>query len=346
MQVLPNVHDIGIEDGWFRSKTDGRYLLFRGVCFGPSAKLPPNLPFRSFEDWTKFETYVDLLLACGFTTLRLPFFWSAFEPVCNPSAPEYNEQYLRDFFEYIRRFSDKGFLILIDMHQDLLGDAFGGNGMPDWVRSEGSEHRSFLKDTPLWGANYEFNRHLRRTFTDFWRNDLTNHSHFPALEQFKVRDRFLDTLERVAAEAAHCERVLGIEIFNEPHPARLGNRVFEETILAEFYAGAIRRIRKHSADLFAFLSPQSDWNVNLRRNRAYHSFLKIPSGKIASYSHTIITIRCSPRWEDIFSMIQNEKNTAVRNPSAPVGRASIGWRRSSPNSARARIGRSPSFDRR
>ncbi|HET6400366.1 MAG TPA: cellulase family glycosylhydrolase [Candidatus Kapabacteria bacterium] len=288
LHILPNTRDIIIQDGWFRFRTDGRliprglgtgdqYLLLRGVCFGPSAKLPPNLPFRSLEDWTKYETYVDLLLACGFTTLRVPFFWSAFEPACNPVQPEYNEQYLQDFFHYVRLFSSKGFLVLIDLHQDLLGNAFGGNGMPDWVRSEDSQRFSFLKNTPLWGANYEFNRDLRKTFTDFWHNDLTNQSLTPPLVHFPVRDRFLDMVERVAAEAARHERVLGIEIFNEPHPARISDRVFEEEILPEFYAEAIRRIRRHSPDIFAFVSPQSDWNVNLHANKSYDSFLRIAS---------------------------------------------------------------------
>ncbi len=280
MQLLPNVRDIVIKDGWFRSRTDGRFLLLRGVCFGPSAKLPPNLPFRAMGDWSKYETYIDLLLACGFTTLRIPFFWSAFEPKCNPITPEYNEAYLHDFFHYVRLFSAKGFLVLIDLHQDLLGNAFGGNGMPDWVRSEASStmrsgQHSFLKNTPLWGANYEFNRELRKTFTDFWHNDLTNQSNDPPLEHFPVRDRFLDMVERVAVEAARCERVLGIEIFNEPHPARINDRVFEEEILPEFYAEAIRRIRRYSADLFAFVSPQSDWNVNLRTDKIYDSFLRM-----------------------------------------------------------------------
>ncbi len=82
-------------------------------------------------------------------------------------------------------------------------------------------------------------------------------------------------MERVAQAASSCDRVLGIEIFNEPHPARHDNRVFESKILPEFYADAIRRIRKHSQSLFAFIAPQSDWNVNLRSNRAYDSFLPI-----------------------------------------------------------------------
>ncbi len=247
--------------------------MMRGVSFGPSAKLPPHLPFRAEEDWAKYETYLDLLLACGFTTLRLPFFWSAFEPHCNPNEPEYDEEYLRKFFGYVQRFADKGFLLIIDLHQDLLGRAFGGNGMPDWVRSEGTRTFSFLTDTPLWGANYQFNRHLRKTFTDFWKNDLTNRSVDPPLEHFPVRDRFLDTLERVAEAASRCDRVLGIEIFNEPHPAQLDYREFESKVLPEFYADAIRRIRKHSESLFAFIAPQSDWNVNLRSNRAYDTHL-------------------------------------------------------------------------
>ncbi len=290
LQFLPpRTSEIFSDRSWFRH-ADGRWLLLRGLSFGPSAKLPPHLPFRAKEDWPKYEAYVDLLLACGFTTLRLPFFWSAFEPHCNPARPEYDDEYLQDFFHYVRLFATKGFLIVIDLHQDLLGKAFGGNGMPEWVRSEGTRNFSFLMDTPLWGANYQFNRHLRKTFTDFWRNDLTNTddrssgSVEPVLEHFPVRDRFLDMLERVAEAASECDRVLGIEIFNEPHPARLGSRAFEEEILPAFYAEAIRRIRKHSESLFAFVSPQSDWNVNLRGDRDYDSFLPASSAMQAASS--------------------------------------------------------------
>ena len=176
MQFPPSVKEIAGDksfgdNSWLRSARDGRYLLLRGVCFGPSAKLPPYLPFRIPEDWKKYETYVDLLLTCGFTTLRIPFLWSAFEPTCDPIEPQYNEDYLTQFFHYITLFTEKGFLILIDLHQDLVGKAFGGGGMPDWVKSEGTKNLSFMRGTPLWGLNYVFNPHLRKTFTDFWSND-------------------------------------------------------------------------------------------------------------------------------------------------------------------------------
>src|SRR3954467_9240416 len=98
MNFLPPIQDIISQDSWLRSRVDGRYLLLRGVCFGPSAKLPPYLPFQKREDWEKYESYVDLLAACGHTTLRLPFLWSAFEPTCDPVTPVYDEGYLQDFF--------------------------------------------------------------------------------------------------------------------------------------------------------------------------------------------------------------------------------------------------------
>ena len=280
MQFPPSVKEIAGDESfgdnsWLRSASDGRYLLLRGVCFGPSAKLPPYLPFQRPEDWKKYETYIDLLLACGFTTLRIPFLWSAFEPTCDPAEPQYDEQYLAQFFNYVKLFTEKGFLILIDLHQDLVGKAFGGGGMPDWVKSEGTRDFSFMRGTPLWGLNYVLNSHLRKTFTDFWSNDLTNFTNIPPLQHFKVRDRFLDTISRVAEMASRNDRVLGIEIFNEPHPATLDDRVFEEEILPEFYSEALVRIRMHSPYLFAFVSPQSDWNANVRSNRNYDSYLRV-----------------------------------------------------------------------
>jgi endoglycosylceramidase len=236
--------------------------------------MEPHTAFRSIEDWERFETYVDLLWACGWRILRLAFFWSAFEPTCDPKTPTYNEHYLKDYFHYLDLLASKGFLIIIDLHQDLLSANFGGNGMPEWVRSDSTREHAIMRNTPLWGLNYVLNRHLRRTFTDFWSNDITNYHVDPPLTHFKVRDRYLDMVERVAEEAAKREQVFGIEIFNEPHPATIEDRKFEEEILPKFYRGATERIRKHSRYLFAFLAPQSDWNANVGRE-VQESYLRI-----------------------------------------------------------------------
>jgi hypothetical protein len=248
-------------------------IFLRGICFGPSAKQTPFLPFRRPEDFAKYETYLDLLLACGFTVLRLPFFWSALEPTCDPEIPKYDLAYADQYFDYVRRITDKGFLVFIDLHQDLLGEQFGGNGLPSWVHEDGSRRGVLLSGTPLWGLNYVMNRGLRKTFTAFWRNDLTNTKVDPPLRHFKVRDRFLDALEVLAERSAKNARILGIEIFNEPHYATIAEDHFEREILPVFYDEATKRIRRHSRDLFVFVSPQSDWNVNLREERDYRSYL-------------------------------------------------------------------------
>ncbi|MDP4200526.1 MAG: cellulase family glycosylhydrolase [Bacteroidota bacterium] len=269
------MEDIYSDGAWFRL-TDGRYALLRGICFGPSAKEPPHTPLRSREDWPRFETYVDLLWACGWRVLRLAFIWSALEPTCNPESPEYDESYMASFFEYVDLLIEKGFLIILDLHQDLVGKAYGGSGMPDWVRSDKAADQTLLPNTALWGLNYLFNRHLRRTFTDFWSNDLTNSAVTPPLVHFAVRDRYLDMVERVAEEAATRPGVFGIEIFNEPHPATIESREFEEEILPKFYEGATERIRRHSQQTFALLAPQSDWNVNVG-GKEQESYLRMAS---------------------------------------------------------------------
>jgi len=273
--VLPPVNDLVGDGIHFRSARDGRFLLYRGMCFGPVAKFPPFLPLKNVEDWEMAEPFLDLLLACGFTTLRLPFSWAAFEPELAIDKPSYDEQYFEAFFSQISLFEKKGFAIFLDIHQDLVQPAFGGNGFPEWVLEDGSKPRMYFNNTPWWGLNYVLNKGLRKTFTQFWKNDLTNTSCNPPLNHFPVRDRYLDMVDRIAERTVHHPGIFGFEVINEPHPATLDPVWFEEELLNEFYSQAIERIRKHNNHLFVFLAPQSDWNVNVRRDRNYISRLKM-----------------------------------------------------------------------
>jgi hypothetical protein len=271
---LPATHDLARDGVHFRSKLDGRYVLFRGLCLGPAAKYAPFLPIKDPTDFERFRPQIALLIESGFTTLRLAFSWSALEPVCDPNEPKYDETFSRKFFDVVERFAALGFAIIIDIHQDLMQPAFGGNGFPDWVMQDGTRPQVIMKNTSLWGLNYVINRNLRKNFTQFWKNDLTNSRVDPPLMHFTVRDRFLDMIEHVAKCSAEIPRVLGIEIINEPHPGELNPDDFEKEILSPFYQEATNRIRKHSKDLFVFLAPQSDWNVNLRSDKDYHSLLQ------------------------------------------------------------------------
>ncbi len=275
--ILPAISNI-VRDGiHLRDKNDGRYLLLRGVCLGPNAKYAPFLPIEREEDWPKFEPYLKLLLACGFYTLRLAFSWEALEPTCDPVTPKFDLNYFEKFFRIVDRLSDFGFMLYVDIHQDLLQPAYGGNGFPTWVKQDGAADGAIMMNTALWGLNYVMNKGLRRTFTQFWRNDLTNSRIDPPLVHFKVRDRLLQVVEFLAERCAKNERIFGLEIINEPHPAELPDDTFEAGLLSDFYDEGLLRIRKYSDQLFVIVSPQSDWNANLREDKNYRSNLRASS---------------------------------------------------------------------
>jgi hypothetical protein len=270
---IPPARDLYRDGRHIRSRIDGRYILLRGVCFGPVAKLDPYLPFRQRGDVEYYEKYLDLMLACGFTTLRLAFIWHALEPKCDTNSPKYELDYANDFFYYVKRLGEKGFTVFIDVHQDLVQSSFGGGGLPSWIKQDGAKAGAVMRNTPLWGVNYVINKGLRRTFTQFWKNDLTNTEE--GLVNFKVLDRYCDMIEFIAERSKDLECVLGIEVINEPHPAELNDKEFEAGILSDLYRECITRIRKHSKDMFIMLSPQSDWNVNLRTDKDYQSHLTV-----------------------------------------------------------------------
>lgn len=272
---IPPVDRLYRDGKYIRSGDDGRYLLLRGVCFGPVAKLPPHLPFKHREDWDTFLPYLDLLRISGLTTLRLAFIWHALEPTCDPDTPCYNESYADDFFYFVRKFEEAGFTVFIDVHQDLVQSAYGGGGLPHWIKEDGGKEGGVMLNTPWWGLNYVLNRPMRRTFTQFWKNDLTNTAVDPPLVHFPVLDRYLDLVEYLARRCKEHPNVIGIEVINEPHPAELNAEEFEAGILSNVYLECIKRIRKHSQDLFIMLSPQSDWNVNLRTDKDYRSHLTL-----------------------------------------------------------------------
>jgi aryl-phospho-beta-D-glucosidase BglC (GH1 family) len=272
---LPSLSKIVREGIYLRSRTDGRYLLLRGVCFGANAKYAPFLAIEKDTDWPRLDPYLKILRACGFNVLRLAFSWEALEPTCDPKTPKYDKAYLKAFFKVAERLSEYGFLIFIDVHQDLLQTAYGGDGFPHWIKEDGAQDGATMLNTPLWGLNYIMNKGLRRSLTQFWKNDITNSRVNPPLVHFPARDRLLDVISVLAEQSAQNERIIGIEVVNEPHPAELNAEKFESEFLPEFYKQAIDRVRKYSADLFVMVSPQSDWNANLRENKHYQTDLAI-----------------------------------------------------------------------
>ena len=149
-----------VKDGiWFRD-TQGRFVLFRGVNFASRSKLPPYLPISPLQskgitlqelktELRIIEPEIKRLAELGFNIVRLLVMWKAIEPRPNPNLdqllPE-GENYLNLVKEIIDMLYSYGLFVIIDFHQDIAHEVYGGDGFPDWALAIDEFH---LKPIPL-----------------------------------------------------------------------------------------------------------------------------------------------------------------------------------------------------
>ncbi len=69
----------------------------------------------------------------GFNVIRLLIIWEAIEP--EPGV--FDENFFKKVDQIIEWAEERGIFVLLDMHQDLYGPAFGGDGAPVWVKQDG-----------------------------------------------------------------------------------------------------------------------------------------------------------------------------------------------------------------
>lgn len=97
------------------------------------------------------DSLTDELLAAasdrGIDHIRLAFFWDALEP----TEGTFDEAYLDKIIAAMDRAQAHGLLVILDMHQDVYGPAFGSRGIPTWAtRTDGEP---FVPQS-VWLLNY------------------------------------------------------------------------------------------------------------------------------------------------------------------------------------------------
>jgi hypothetical protein len=237
-----------VKDGiWFHD-TQGRFVLFRGTNLASCSKLPPYFPISPLqsksitseelkEELKVVKPEIKRLKELGFNVVRLLVMWKAIEPTPNPNLdhllPE-GENYLNLVKEIIDVFYSYGLFVIIDFHQDIAHEVYGGDGFPDWAIAIDEFHK---KPLPLanikyrdWGIAYYLNYLVRNTLQSFWNNNLRNTE--KGLHNFPVRThlektvgqtvRFFKGLNNGNGHPA----ILGFSPFNEPHPVGLGKHFF------------------------------------------------------------------------------------------------------------------------
>jgi hypothetical protein len=264
---------------WFRDE-EKRYVLFRGVNFGSRSKLPPYLPIAPLDvhDISKLDlkkeieavkTGLDLLKSLGFNIIRLLISWKAIEPRPNSNLEELLPEG-RKYLEYMKVIIDelhaRNLYVILDFHQDIANEVYGGDGFPDWAIVIDEEHekpKAPTKPDKKWQFKYMINKSLKETLKSFWENDLTNLDE--GLKNYPVRTHLEKTIGQTVKFFKSLNGGLGhpaimaVEPFNEPHPSTIPKKEFEVKYLMDYYRNVNSEIGKFDKALFIFIEPRVDW---------------------------------------------------------------------------------------
>jgi len=273
-----------LSNGWF-TDDDARYCLFRGVNISSKGKRYPFLPF-ALPTMTLLPAEAEALdlpaehlraglkalSDVGFNVIRLIVPWKAVASTL-PTGKELEpnaKRYLANLQEVIRQFQALGMFVIVDFHQDIAHDLYGGDGFPDWAMGVDDDHElpdSIPRPDKHWQSRYYFNDLVKNTLRSFWDNKTTN-LNFGANE-IAVQQRMIDamaaTAEYLRGDPVTSRAILGYELFNEPAnappPFGFGKRKFEEGKLAPFYNAALTALRQKDSKAFVLIEPRVDWNI-------------------------------------------------------------------------------------
>jgi endoglycosylceramidase len=215
---------------------DGRAVILRGVNLAGAHKTAPYFSFHQLPDFERVGA------EWGMNSIRLLILWAAIEP----SPGSYDEDYLDQLELRLDWARQAGLHVVLDMHQDVYGEGFGGDGAPRWTCDE-AHYEAFEPVSP-WFLNYQ-NEHVIACFDQLWSSD-------------ELMGRYAAAWHRVAERFADHEAVVGFDVMNEPHwgSALLS---FEEEKLQRFYERVVPEVRQAAPDWVAFLEPSARRNIGL-----------------------------------------------------------------------------------
>jgi endoglycosylceramidase len=222
-------------DSPFMRDAQGRVVFFHGV--NAAWKLAPYYPpANAFNDRdAKF------LADAGLDHVRLGVLFAG----VMPERGRVSQQYLDHVADIVDMLSRRGVHVLLDFHQDLYNEAFGGEGFPDWsVMTDG------IPFVPVFGFPFDyFTPAVSHAFDNLW------------LNRDGLQDVYGDAWAAVAKRFRRSSTVMGYDILNEPWPGSQGATcfplmtgcpVFEVGFLQPFFERVIAAIRTVDREHIAF----------------------------------------------------------------------------------------------
>ncbi|MEO6794719.1 MAG: cellulase family glycosylhydrolase [Mycobacterium sp.] len=230
---------VEVSNGWL-TNGDGQVVMLHGL--NQVYKIPPYEP--SADGFSADDAA--FLAANGFNAVRLGIIWSGVEP--EPGVIDYD--YLASIQQTVQILGQHNIVAILDMHQDLYNEQFGGEGAPDWATDGGG----------LWNpdagfpANYFLNPAENHAWDAFWGNAK-------APDGVGLLNHYAQTWQAVAHYFKGDPNVGGYEIMNEPWPGTtwlgslFGNPYFEGQQLTPFYNQVDAAIRSVDPNKTVFFEP-------------------------------------------------------------------------------------------
>jgi endoglycosylceramidase len=164
----------------------GRAVVLHGV--NVVYKLAPYEP-----DFTRADA--QRVRGWGMNAIRLGVSWRALEPARGTIDAGYVARVRR----LVRLAGAEGLWVLVDMHQDLWAERFGGNGAPDWATLDDAQ--PFVASPFPYGY---LQPAVGRSFASFWTN------------RDAIRSEYVRAYAALAKVLAPEPAVVGYDAFNEP----------------------------------------------------------------------------------------------------------------------------------
>lgn len=181
-------------DGTLLRDSLGRSLILRGLNYVNKDKenrhrnLIGDTAFQEMKSW-------------GYNSVRLGVNWAELQP----TPHRYDTTYLHDLDDRLTYAEQHGLYVILDMHQDLYGERFGG-GAPEWATlDDGLPHAT----GGTWSDAYFISPAVQRSFDNFWANK-------PAEDGVGVQDHYVNAWKMLAQRYRNNKTVVGFDVMNEP----------------------------------------------------------------------------------------------------------------------------------
>lgn len=226
----------------FISDDAGRSIVQHGFSLANSAKgSPDGLPVFTEEQLD--QEHADM----GTNFVRFLISWKSVEP----SPGVYDQQYLDGVEAQVQWYAERGYRVMLDMHQDLWGPAISdtlphgwANGAPAWatyldgLRVSGND---------MWELIY-LESGVIRAFDHFW-NTSGEHP--------ELMEHYAQSWRAVAERFRGNDAVIAYDLMNEPYGGSLQGVAFESGPLTSLYQRTADAIREVDDDTWVCLEPQA-----------------------------------------------------------------------------------------